>query len=70
MSFFIDATQVRILQLLARGHESKAISGMLLMSDTTVKINLRVARGALGAKSTIQAVSLATARGIISPLED
>jgi len=70
VKYFIDATQVRILQLLARGHAFKEIPDMLLMSYSTMKFNLRVARGVLGAKSTIQAVSIATVRGIISPLED
>lgn len=67
---YIGLEEKRILELLARGHGFKEIPNMLHMSYSTMKFHLRVARGILGVKTTIQAVAVATAMRIITPFSE
>ena len=54
-----------IFQLLARGYTAPQIAELLVLSPGTVRTHVRNGVGRLGAKTRVQAVSLALARGEI-----
>lgn len=54
-----------IFQLLARGYTAPQIADLLVLSPGTVRTHVRNGIGRLGAKTRVQAVSIALARGEI-----
>lgn len=63
----LNADEVGILELVARGHSNKAIAEHLWVSVETVKYHLEAIRGKLGATDRTNAAALAAARGLIRP---
>jgi DNA-binding CsgD family transcriptional regulator len=61
----LTAQQVTCLRLAAEGHTGPEIAKKIHMSESTVKDHLSAARGALGARTTTQAVAIAVASGLI-----
>jgi DNA-binding CsgD family transcriptional regulator len=57
-----------VLQLLAEGHEVRAIAAALALSPDTVRAHLRSARSRLRARSRAHAVALALVGGQIEPV--
>lgn len=57
--------ELRALSLFAEGLTESQIARALAMSETTLRRAMRQTRGSLGANSTINAVYLATKRGLI-----
>jgi DNA-binding CsgD family transcriptional regulator len=60
----------QVLQLLAQGHEIRAIGAALAVSPDTVRSHLRSARARLNARSRPHAVALALALGEIEPVTE
>ena len=60
----------QVLQLLAQGHEIRAIGVALALSPDTVRSHLRSARTRLNARSRPHAVALALALGEIAPVTE
>ena len=63
----LTAREAEVLALLAGGHCNKAIARELGIAVGTVKAHVKGIMGKLGVSTRTQAVSVATARGLVSP---
>jgi DNA-binding NarL/FixJ family response regulator len=61
----LDAVEVQMLRMLARGLSNGRIAEELFMSDTTVKRRLRVIFGKLGVSRRTEAVAAGARRGLL-----
>jgi DNA-binding CsgD family transcriptional regulator len=57
--------ELEALRLLARGLSSAAVARSLAISESTLRRTLRGAREALAANGTVNAIYLATRKGLI-----
>ncbi|MFN2520703.1 MAG: LuxR C-terminal-related transcriptional regulator [Candidatus Limnocylindria bacterium] len=62
----LTAREVEILRLLARGRDTVAIADDLTISGNTVRTHLQNIFGKLGAHSKLEAVTMATGRGLLA----
>lgn len=56
----------QILELVAKGHESKEVAAIIDKSKRTVDFHLQNAYGKLGVSNRIQALNVARSRGLIA----
>ncbi|MGD8631064.1 MAG: response regulator transcription factor [Gammaproteobacteria bacterium] len=61
----ITKRQYEVLKLLARGYSNKQISGMLFLTENTVKVHVSALLRALGAANRTECVSIARHHGLI-----
>lgn len=61
----LSGQQMRILHLLADGHETPAIAGLMFISESTVKTHRTNLYNRLGARNAAQAVATAYERGLL-----
>ncbi len=61
----LPTRQRQVLNLLARGNRLKQIAHALEISESTTKIHIRDMREALGARTTAEAIYIATKAGLI-----
>ena len=62
--------EAEVLQLLAEGHANKEVGRLLRITPGTVKTHVAALIGKLGARSRMQAVSLAAQRGLVAFEDD
>jgi DNA-binding NarL/FixJ family response regulator len=61
----ITKRQYEVLKLLARGYSNKQISGILFLTENTVKVHVSALLRALGAANRTECVSIARHHGLI-----
>jgi DNA-binding NarL/FixJ family response regulator len=66
----LTAREIEVLELMAGGAANQAIANDLFLSLNTVRNHVRNVLSKLGAHSKLEAVAIATRRGIISPPQD
>jgi DNA-binding NarL/FixJ family response regulator len=61
----LTAREQEIFQLLADGHNAPAIAKKLVLSPATVRSHVQNGVARLGARTRVQAIALAVARGYV-----
>ncbi len=64
-NYVLSSEEIKILQLLAEGHQHLAIANQMYMSEATLKRKLKRIQTHIGAQNRLQAVAEAVRRGII-----